>query len=152
MMDRFALRALRWCIVPAALLSASACDAIVELSGGYVGPPPAQDAIVSEVAIVAEVRTTPGGQIVLVLDRVRFVEAGNPHDVNRVVRAWTTPENVEQVRALNLQRSDRVIISTGYNGIEEGGGSMNVSDWPGHDAMEYPVGSHRIISIQRASP
>ena len=150
---RSTLRAGRLCIMALTLLSASAaCDAFDRLSGGYVGPMPDDDPITSEAVTVASTYTAPGGHIRFVLDRTRYVDAGDPHDVNRVIEAMTTPENQAAVAALNLQRGDRVVISTEFIQIGEGGGSMNVPNWPGHDAMEYPIGLHRITTLQRAAP
>jgi hypothetical protein len=135
------------------LCTSAACDDFISgLSRGYVGPPPAHASIVDEVATLAEVRAGYQGQVVLILDRTRFASAGDPHNVNRVVKAWTTRENQHQVTALNLRSGDRVLISTEFNGIDEAGGSMNVPNWPGHDALEYPISSHQITSIERVSP
>lgn len=148
------LRSARLGLLVAALLCATAAcgDFINGLSRGYVGPPPAHESTTNEVATLAEVRAGYQGQVVLILDRTRFVTAGDPHNVNRVVKAWTTPENQDQVTALNLRSGDRVLISTEFNGIDEAGGSMNVPNWPGHDALEYPISSHQITAIARVSP
>lgn len=137
----------------AVVLSSAACDDFINgLSRGYVGPPPAHESIVDEMATLAEVRDGYQGQVVLILDRTRFVSAGEPHNVNRVVKVWTTRENQDQVAALNLRSGDRVLVSTEFNGIDEAGGAMNVPNWPGHDALEYPISSHQITSIERVSP
>ena len=150
---RPALAAARPALAALALLSACAgCDLIDAASGGYNGPLPARDGLAGETALVARVRPGPQGQVESVLDRVRFVEAGTPHDVNRVVKARTTPANQAEVGALDLREGERVTLSTTFVQIDEGGGSMGVADWPGHGAMEYPVGGHQIVAISRASP
>lgn len=141
------------CVVALAVVLSSACDDFFNgLSRGYVGPPPAHESITNEVVTVAEARRGYEGQVVLILDRARFVNTGDLHNVNRVVKAWTTRENQDQVTTLNLRSGDRVLISTEFNGIDEAGGSMNVPNWPGHDALEYPISSHQITSIERVSP
>ena len=146
-------RVAKLCAVALAVVLSSACDDFFNgLSRGYVGPPPAHESITNEVVTVAEARHGYEGQVVLILDRARFVSAGDPHNVNRVVKAWTTRENQDQVTTLNLRSGDRVLISTEFNGIDEAGGSMNVPNWPGHDALEYPISSHQITSIERVSP
>ncbi|HYW13077.1 MAG TPA: hypothetical protein VE871_14050 [Longimicrobium sp.] len=148
-----ASRALRLPLLAAALLCASAaCDAIVELSGGYTGPPPATDPLAAEAVRIAEISQSSGGPVVLLLDRTRFVEARDPHNVNRVVKARPTPETQAMVAALELREGERVVITTEYSHMDETGGEMDVPNWPGHSAMEYPVSAHRIVSITRAAP
>jgi hypothetical protein len=132
--------------------SAGCDDFINGLSRGYVGPSPSRESITDEIATVAKGWEGYQGQIILILDRTRFVDAGDPHDVNRVIKAWTTSENQAQIAALQLMRGERVRISTEFSSIEEASGSMNVPNWPGHDAIEYPIGSHRITAISRVSP
>lgn len=150
---RSATRALRLPLLAAALLCATAaCDALVELSGGYTGPSPATDPLAAEAVTVADIRVDPQGRMELTLDRTRFVQAGDPHNVNRVVRALTTDENQQAVAALELREGERVVITTEFSYVTETGGEMNVPNWPGHDAMEYPISAHRIVSIARAAP
>lgn len=151
---RSASGAARSALVALAMLATLAgCDDLINgASRGYTGPQPAQEALAGETALVAQVRTGAPGQVVLILDRLRFVEAGRPHDVNRVVKVWTTAANQAEVGALGLGAGDRVTVSTAFVRIDEGGGAMGVDDWPGHDAMEYPIGAHQITAIARVSP
>lgn len=152
MKTTLAARAFWLCIIAVTLLIASAgCDSIVaSLTGAYTGPPPAQNPISAERVVVARADFGPEGVGRLVLDRTRFVSAGAPHDVNRVIYADTRPENQAAVAALNLRRGEVVVFSSEYLHVDEASGSMNVADWPGHDALEYPVATHRITSIGRA--
>ncbi len=150
---RSASRALRLSLLAATLLCASAaCDSLVELSGGYTGPPPATDPLAAEAVRIAEIRQSGTGPIELLLDRTRFVDARDPHNVNRVVKARTTPETQGAVAALALREGERVVITTEFSHVDETGGEMDVPNWPGHGAMEYPVSAHRIVSIARAAP
>jgi hypothetical protein len=135
------------------LFATAGCeDLFGGLAGGYTGPQPAREPLTNEAATIASVQAGYQGQIVFILDRTHFVAAGDPHNVNRVVKAWTSAANQPQVAALDLQAGERVTVSTEFSGIEEAAGSLNVADWPGHDASEYPIGSHRISSIARVTP
>jgi hypothetical protein len=150
---RSAFRTLRLPLLAATLLCASAaCDEIVELSGGYTGPPPATEPLAAEAVRIAEIRQSSGGPVEFLLDRTRFVDARDPHNVNRVVKARTTPGTQAAVAALNLREGERVVITTEYSHMDETGGEMDVPNWPGHSAMEYPVSAHRIVSSARAAP
>ena len=141
----------RLALVAACALSLAGCDALAEFMGdeAYRGPPPAEESISSEVAVVRLVEVVPPGYPVLLIDRVRYVEAGDPHNVNRVVRAASGDSIREEVAALMLHRGDSVVISTRYGGAVTVVGSMNVPDWPGHRAYEYPIGLHGITAIRR---
>ncbi|HST63471.1 MAG TPA: hypothetical protein VLK84_32470 [Longimicrobium sp.] len=142
---------MRFPLLAATLMCASAaCDSLVELSGGYTGPPPATDPLAAEAVRIAEIREMSGGQVELLLDRTRFVEARDPHNVNRVVKARPTAETQAAVAALGLREGERVVITTEYSHMDETGGEMDVPNWPGHSAMEYPVSAHRIVSLARA--
>lgn len=133
----------------ACMLAGAGCvDLIGRISGAYTGPQPEQVPLTNEVAVIRVVRPHDA-QLVLIVDRVRF--ANDAHNVNRVVKVWITPENQDAVAALNLAVGDRIVVSTAFSGIDETGGSLNTPDWPGHNAMEYPIGSHRIIQIARAA-
>ena len=150
---RPSLRSARLLVAGAALLAVTAaCDSIAGMFGAYTGPPPARDALSSEVVKVAGTYTSPNGAITFHLDRTRFVEAGDPHNVNRVIVAHTTAENQESVTFLHLRAGDHARISTEFSHVAEAGGDMHVQNWPGHDALEYPVGAHRITSIERVVP
>lgn len=133
------------------VLALGGCDdMILRMSRGYTGPQPATEPLSEERAVVHRVRTQHQGQIALTVERVRFAVAGDPHNVNRVVETATTTETQEAVTALDLQSGDTVRISTEYIGVTEGAGSMGVPNWPGHQAMEYPIGLHLLTEIARA--
>jgi hypothetical protein len=132
-------------------LIAGGCDVVGRISGAYRGPVPARDPIVEEVVIVRKVGAS--GEVVLfVADRVRYLEAGKPHDVNRVVRVQPSPANQEEVAALGLAVGDRVTISTSFAGIGDAAEMTEVPDWPGHGFYEYPIAVHVVTSIRRTSP
>jgi hypothetical protein len=131
-------------------LQLAGCNAVSDYISGekYRGPRPAAENITNEVAIVRDVQALPLGDVLL-MDRVRYTEAGDPHNVNRVVRVGPVAELRDSVAALNLVRGDRVLISTRFTGITNTIGSMSVPDWPGHTAYEYPISLHAITSIAR---
>ena len=147
---RFSLM-VRLALVAACGLPVSGGNAISDFVSGekYRGPRPAQEDITNEVAIVRLVEASPSGGHVLLIDRVRYTEAGDPHNVNRVVRVGPGAELRDSVASLNLVRGDRVLISTRYTGFTNVIGSMSVPDWPGHTAYEYPISLHAITVIAR---
>lgn len=128
------------------------CEGISNwLTGAYRGPEPGTEPLVNEVALVAGVYTPEQGRTNLRLDRLRYASR-DPHHVDRVISAWATQETQSAVDGLALHRGDTVVVTTAYRGVEETSGSNGVVDWPGHDAVEYPIGSHDIVSIARAGP
>ena len=138
-------------LAAACALPAAGCIALSDFVSGekYRGPRPAHEDITDEVAIVRKVEVVPPGDHVLLVDRVRYTDAGDPHNVNRVVRVGPGAELRDSVAALNLIPGDRVLISTRYTGTTNVIGSMSVPDWPGHTAYEYPISLHAITSMAR---
>lgn len=125
------------------------CDFVGRISGAYRGPMPKAEAITSEVVIIRSIQPGPEGAFGFVADRVRYLENGTPHDVNRVVRIRTPPEIQEQAAALNLVTGERVTISTRFAYIGDAIDLAEVPDWPGHDFLEYPIGVHLLAAISR---
>ena len=135
-----------------ACFALASCDGLLDrLTGAYHGPNPSTDPLIEESATVAGVYAGYQGKIYLTLDRQRFT-TNDPHHVDRVIQAWATEQTQDVLVSLALQRGETVILTTEYSGVVEGGGSMGVSNWPGHNAMEYPIAAHRILSIARAAP
>lgn len=149
--EKFTL-ATRLALVLVCVSPVVACDALGDLMFGenYEGPLPAAESIAGETVVVRQVEVMPSGQSVLLVDRVRFVDAGDPHNVNRVARVVSGVEFRDEVAALNLGRGDLVVLSTRFGGTVNVVGSMNVPDWPGHRAYEYPISLHAITEIARA--
>lgn len=115
----------------------------------YKGPRPSTNGMVSEVAIVRYVEMPVLDQHSFIVDRTRFVDSGNPHDVDRVVWVFTNEATVAQVRALELQVGDTIVISTRYSGVREVGELTNIPNWPGHRYYEYPIGAHILTAVAR---
>lgn len=124
------------------------CDFVGRISGAYRGPVPEPEGVTNEVVIIRSVQTGPQA-VRFLADRVRYLETGNPHDVNRVVRAGTSLDNWEAVNALGLTVGERVTISTRFAYMGDASNLSEVPDWPGHDFLEYPIGVHVITAISR---
>ena len=134
-----------------ALIAGGCGDILGRISGAYRGPVPEREPIVEEVVIIRKVTSWSQG-VELVADRVRYLEAGKPHDVNRVVRVQTSPANQEQVAAMGLVVGERVTISTRFAGIGDAAEMTEVPNWPGHGFYEYPIAEHVLTSITRTGP
>ena len=127
----------------------ASCGEIMDrLTGAYSGPRPSTDPLQDEVVIVRDVHTALG-HTQIVAERTRFAEAGDPHNVNRVVRITTDDASRDEVHALALQLGDTLVVSTRFRIMGEGGGSMGVPNWPGHRSVEYPIAHHNFTSARR---
>lgn len=135
-------------LLVACSVALAGCDFVGRISGAYRGPSPAQEGITNEVVIIRSIQTGPQA-IRFLADRVRYVEDGDPHDVNRVVRAGTSLDNWEEVRDMNVAVGERVTISTRFAYIGDASDLDEVPDWPGHDFREYPIGVHVLTGISR---
>lgn len=131
-------------------LLAAGCSGIMDsVSGRYRGPQPLSEGLSGEVVVIRRATALPAGSAFIV-DRVRFVEAGDPHNINRVVEVVTTEATRNQVGGLNLRAGDRVVLSTAFQAITTQVGSLGIPDWPGPGRYEYPIGFHHITSVARA--
>lgn len=146
-------KALRLALLVSSLIALPACDGVMDrLSGTYHGPLPAREDLVQELVVVREVEGSRGGPQRLTLDRQRYLDAGRPHAIDRVVFAYTG-RVVDQVAALDLAVGDSLVVSTQFFQMAEGGGDMHVPDWPGRAAaraMDYPVAAHWLVTSSRA--
>jgi hypothetical protein len=125
------------------------CDFVGRISGAYRGPIPKAEAIASEVVIIRSIQPGPEGAFGFIADRVRYLEGGAPHNVNRVVRVRTSPEIKEQAAAMSLAVGERITISTQFAYIGDAIDLAEVPDWPGHEFLEYPIGVHLLTAISR---
>lgn len=142
----------RLALVAACALQAAGCNALSDFVSGekYRGPRPAEENISNEVAIVRGADVTESGQTVLLIDRVRYTDGGDPHNVNRVVQVRSGAAMRDMVAALNLGVGDSVLISSQYQGYTNVIGINSVPNWPGHTAYEYPIAIHSVTAISRA--
>jgi F420-0:gamma-glutamyl ligase-like protein len=123
----------------------SGCD-FASITGAYRGPMPAKVGLVAEEVIVRRIESEGRH---LIVDRVRF--AGDPHNVNRVVSVNTSALKT-QTDALNLKGGDHVVISTEFVQVGEIVDFPEVPNWPGHNAVEFPIGLHRLTAVARPAP
>lgn len=149
MMREIRSRALPLLALACVALAATGCgDILGWLGGTYRGPLPRKEGLTGETVILRTVQPQPGER--LILDRVRYLEGGDPHNVNRVIRVITADVQA-QVDALNLQTGDRLIVSTRFIQIDDAAELREVPDWPGHGYHEYPIGLHSLTAIARAN-
>lgn len=133
-------------------VSTSACDSILSaLTNTYRGPQPATENLLSEVVIVRSVYQEPSGVTRLILDRARYSEGGDPHDVNRVIEGVTTQVRPE-FDALNVEAGDRLVVSTSFIRVGEAAELSEVPNWPGHGYVEYPIGVHYLTAVAKGFP
>ena len=137
-------------LVPAVLAGCLFGDLLVE----YHGPMPEKVGLVDELVVLREVLVSssypgePGG---FYADRLRYVQNGQPHDINRIVNVTSGPLQA-QFAALNPQVGDTMRISTVYDRMYWAGVHGPVPDWPNGKLEEYPVGFHTLTAIRRAGP
>jgi hypothetical protein len=131
----------------AALFVLTACKAdLIHRFEVYTGPTPDSVALVDERVIV---RTVWSGDsyLIFMVERVRFAEAGDWHNVDRVVKLETPADTRAAIAQMGLRKGDRLRISTTYLGTASAGQSLGVPNWPGHNAWHYPVGRHLLESV-----
>lgn len=130
------------------------CEGIIGyVTATYTGPKPASDPLQGEIVIIRTVYTRSDGRIHAIhADRVRFVDAKKPHDINRVVDV--RPADAEAaLEALQPKVGDRVRISTRFSGIGEASGLEDkIPDWPYGRYIDYPIGVHLLTAIERVAP
>lgn len=150
MIRTFKLRARFLAALAVCALASAGCDALLgSLTGAYSGPLPEREGLSGETVIVRSISAGTDSHR-LVLDRVRYLDAGDTHDVNRVILAYSM-DLFAQVQALNPQPGDRLVVSTTFFQMGETGDLREVPDWPGHDHVEFPIGAHQVTAVARES-
>jgi hypothetical protein len=132
-------------------LPLAGCGDILEGSfwGTYKGELPVEQRIEDERVIVRIISTSPGFNIQnFYVDRVQYLEANDPHNVNRIVEV-TAREVQPLVDQLKLQVGDTIRISTRYEGIATGSKRQAIPDWPGHRYREFPIGFHALTAVEK---
>lgn len=150
-MNRIRVRALaRLALLGSVSLWLAGCsDIMYAVTGAYRGPQPVAEGLSREEVVIRRV-TSVASNPAFVIDRVRYVQAGDPHDINRAAIVVATDATRAQVSALDLQPGDRVILSTTFNRVTTESGSLSIPNWPGPGRPEYPLGIHSIVAIVRA--
>ncbi len=136
-------------LIVVCMVGAASCGDIMDrLTGTYSGPQPSTDPLQDEIVVVRSVHPALAGTWI-VAERIRFAEARDPHNVNRVVLITADASSQAEVNALALQAGDTLVVSTRFVTITETAGSHGVPNWPGHNAVEYPVSGHNFTSARR---
>lgn len=118
----------------------------------YTGPQPEREAIANERVVVRQLVGSaihPGAAGAFYGERAIFQQAGDPHNVNRVVYVAGGELHAE-LAAINLELGDTLLISTRYDTTYyDAIGPGAVPDWPGHTHVEYPIARHMLTSLAR---
>ncbi|HEV3049367.1 MAG TPA: hypothetical protein VGX50_03620, partial [Longimicrobium sp.] len=134
-------------------LLVGACNFAADLLPHYTGPQPSRDPITNERVVVRQLVASsihPNAPGAFYAERTRFVEAGDPHNVNRVVMAIGGDLHA-QLAALNPRLGDTLLISTQYDTTYYDAVSPDaVPDWPGHAHFEYPIAWHTLTALAPA--
>lgn len=151
---RSALRSAFAVLFLVGVIGLQGCDGIIGyVTATYTGPKPGSEPLQGEVVIIRNIATTPEGRIYAFhADRVRFVDAKDPHNINRVVDV--RPADAEGAfKALQPKVGDRMRISTQFQGIGEASGLEDkIPDWPYGKYIDYPVGVHTLTAAERVAP
>lgn len=138
-------------LLAACLAGVGACGLEAALPH-YTGEQPSTASLASERLVVrqtVESSVIPGGIGAFYGDRLRYLEGGDPHDVNRVVRV-ETGSLTSRIAELGVQVGDTLIVTTKYDTTYyEATAPGAVPDWPGHRHHEYPVARHTLASVAR---
>jgi hypothetical protein len=151
---RSALRSAFAVLFVLGVIGLQGCDGIIGyVTATYTGPKPASEPLRGEIVTIRTLYTRSDGRIYTFhADRVRFVDAKDPHNINRIVDV--KPGDAEAaLKALQPKVGDRLRISTQFQGIGEASGLEDkVPDWPYGRYIDYPIGVHLLTSVERAAP
>ena len=154
MTRRSALRPVLGALCLLGMFGLHGCDNIFgSLTGAYGGPRPESEPLREETVVIRTLTTTSDGRIYSFhADRIRFVDAKDPHNINRVVDV--RPANAEgTLNALQPKVGDRIRISTQFFGVGEASGLEDkIPDWPYGKYIDYPVGVHLLTAVERTTP
>lgn len=125
---------------------------LADLLPHYTGPQPDREHLTNERVVVRQLIGSaihPGKAGGFYGERTIFRDAGDPHNVNRVVYLAGGDLHAE-LAALDLQIGDTLLISTRYettyyDAVRTGA----VPDWPGHTHLEYPIARHTLTALVR---
>ena len=151
---RSALRSALAALFLLGVIGLQGCDGIIGyVTATYTGPKPGSEPLQGEIVIIRNIAILSDGRIYAFhADRVRFIDAKDPHNINRVVHV--RPADAEAaLKALQPKVGDRVRISTQFQGIGEASGLEDkIPDWPYGRYIDYPVGVHLLTAVERANP
>lgn len=152
------MKSVRMLALCLAIPGLAGCELIDRLAGEYDGKMPAKADVVSEAVIIRSFQRDPAGTAEagrlrrIYLDRVRYLDARDFHDVNRIILG-ETGDFTAHIESLNLGVGDTVVVSADYQGVYHGGAATGVvPNWPGDRYIDYPVAVHRLTEIRRKTP
>ncbi len=129
----------------AAALALAGCDE------GLLGPRPSETGLERERVVVRSAQPLPGVEVrEYLLDRLRYLDGRDPHDVNRIIRGqahlpWP------RLDSLGIAVGDTLLVTTRYERADRVYGlNASIPDWPGHDARSYLLGTHTITEVEKA--
>jgi len=139
---RLPVRFARWA---AAALALAACGE------GILGPRPSETGLERERVVVRSAEPLPGIPVrEYLLDRLRYLDARDPHDVDRIIRGQA---NLPWPRldSLGIAVGDTLVVTTRFERADRVYGlNASIPDWPGHDARSYLLGTHTITEVEKA--
>lgn len=130
---------------------AAAALALAACGEGLLGPRPSEAGLDRERVVVRSAEPLPGIPVrEYLLDRVRYLDARDPHNVNRVIRGQA---NLPWPRldSLGIAVGDTLLVTTRFERADRVYGlNASIPDWPGHDARSYLLGTHTVTEVERS--
>ncbi|HEX8453720.1 MAG TPA: hypothetical protein VF647_16580 [Longimicrobium sp.] len=130
---------------------AAAALALAACGEGLLGPRPSETGLARERVVVRTAEPLPGIPVrEYLLDRLRYLDARDPHNVNRIIRGqadlpWP------RLDSLGVAVGDTLVVSTRFERSDRVYGlNVTIPDWPGHGARSYLVGTHTITEVEKA--
>ena len=130
---------------------AGAALALAACGEGLLGPRPSETGLDRERVVVRSAEPLPGTRVrEYLLDRLRYLDARDPHSVNRIIRGqaylpWP------RLDSLAVTVGDTLVVTTRFERADRVYGlNASIPDWPGHDARSYLLGTHTVTEVEKA--
>ncbi len=129
----------------AALLALAACGE------GLLGPRPSETGLARERVVVRSAELLPGIPVrEYLLDRLRYLDARDPHSVDRVIRGQAVLP-WPRLDSLGIAVGDTLLVTTRFERADRVYGlNASIPDWPGHDSRSYLLGTHTVTGVEKA--
>jgi hypothetical protein len=129
----------------AALALSTACADLL----GIDNEMPSTEGLKQERVVVRGIQKLEGVPVrEYVLDRVRYVEAGKPHSVDRVIRAQATLPS-DELDALAVMVGDTLLATTRYVDINRVYSAPAPIPNGREDSGSYLIGLHAVITLKK---
>jgi hypothetical protein len=128
-----------------AALALCACDSLLGIDNQL----PTPEGLQQERVVVRGVRVQQGIPIPeYVLDRVRYIDAGDPRSVNRVIRAVGT-HPWPGLDSLSIAVGDTLLATTRYLDISRVySAPAPIPDWR-DNSKSYLIGVHSLVTVEK---